>query len=212
MFIRDAKAIADRLLLEMAPSCRRVEIAGSIRRGKQEVKDIEIVAIPEWGESSLGLFPDGGEKLNKLLSWAFDAEARGDLQWIKTGTREVVPWEPKRDSKYWRALLREGIKLDLFLTTEEQWGLIHLIRTGCAEFSQGVMTYARQRTGYRVEGGVLRDRMNTALETYTEQDVFDALGLDYVEPQARTDFNAVRRRGAPVFPPDYGIKRMEAMS
>lgn len=32
----------------MKPFCEKVRVAGSIRRGKPEVKDIELVAIPKW--------------------------------------------------------------------------------------------------------------------------------------------------------------------
>lgn len=210
MFIRDAKAIAERLKSQMSPFCRRVEIAGSIRRGRQEVKDIEIVAVPNWGESSLGLFLDGGEKINKLLQWAFDAESVGDLTWIKPGTQEVIPWEPKRDGKYWRAMLCEGIKLDLFLTTAEQWGLIYLIRTGSAEFSQGVMTYVKHQTDYRIKDGTLLDGEGEALPTPEEEDVFRLLRLDYVEPGGRCGFSAVKKGGRDVFPPGYVVGAMAA--
>ena len=40
-----AKEIADQILSGISSSCVRSEIAGSIRREKKEVKDIEIVAI-----------------------------------------------------------------------------------------------------------------------------------------------------------------------
>lgn len=208
MFIRDAKAIAERLVSQMSPFCHRVQVAGSIRRGRQEVKDVEIVAVPEWGESGLGLFLDGGEKINLLLQWAFDAESTGVLTWIKPGTQEVIPWEPKRDGKYWRALLCEGIKLDLFLTTEEQWGLIYLIRTGSAEFSQGVMTYVKHQTRYRIKDGALWDREGQVLATPEEEDVFRLLRLDYVEPRERSGFGAVKKGGRDVFPPGYVVSAM----
>lgn len=210
MFIREAHAIADGLKREMSPFCHRIEIAGSIRRGRQEVKDIEIVAVPRWVESGLGLFDDGGEMKNLLLQWAFDAEARGRLRWIKPGTPEIIPWSPRRDGKYWRGLVREAVKLDLFLTTAEQWGLIYLIRTGSAEFSQGVMTYVKHRTDYRISEGALRDEEGRSMPTPEEEGVFRLLGLDYVAPPERTGFEAVRRAGLPVFPAGYSVAGVAA--
>lgn len=47
-----AKAIADRLLAQIGPYCERIEIAGSVRRGKPDVHDIEIVAVPKITEMS----------------------------------------------------------------------------------------------------------------------------------------------------------------
>jgi DNA polymerase/3'-5' exonuclease PolX len=194
----------------MSPFCRRAEIAGSIRRCRREVKDIEIVAVAEWGESGLGMFQDGGERVNKLLGWASAAEAAGHLTWIKPGTQEVIPWRPKRDGKYWRALMCEGIKLDLFLTTPEQWGLIQLIRTGSAEFSQGVMTYVKHQTRYRIKDGALMDGEGKVLSTPEEQDVFRLLRLDYVEPPERGGFADVKKGGREVFPAGYFVGAMEA--
>ena len=43
----DANEIALRTLEELRPHCIRCEIAGSLRRLKPEVKDIEICAIPK---------------------------------------------------------------------------------------------------------------------------------------------------------------------
>lgn len=42
-----ALLIATNLLNDLLPFCERAEIAGSVRRLKPEVKDIEIVVIPK---------------------------------------------------------------------------------------------------------------------------------------------------------------------
>ncbi|MES1181962.1 MAG: hypothetical protein ABUL44_04115, partial [Flavobacterium sp.] len=52
-----AKSIADKAILLLKEHCIRIEIAGSIRRKKSEVKDIEIVAIPKPYDT--GLFESG---------------------------------------------------------------------------------------------------------------------------------------------------------
>jgi DNA polymerase/3'-5' exonuclease PolX len=211
MFIRDARAIAEGLVSQVSPFCRRVQIAGSVRRGRQEVKDIEIVAIPEWGTrrgDALPLFGGEPEPVNLLHEWA--VAGVHSLQWIKTGTSEIVPWLPKPGGKYWRAVVDGQIKLDLFLTTEEQWGLIYLIRTGSAEFSQGVMTYVKHQTGYRITDGALLDEEGKVLPTPEEEEVFKLLRLDYVEPCGRVGFAAVRKGGRDVFPPGYVVNAMAA--
>jgi len=143
----------------------------------------------------------GGEakRVNLLHEWATSQAAAAGVRWIKTGTPDVVDWEPKPEGKYWRALVDDAIKLDLFLASAENYGLILLIRTGSAEFSQAVMTYAKHRTPYHVEGGYLRDREGKVLETPEERDVFKALRLDYVLPRERTGQHMVRRAGRPLF-------------
>ena len=202
MRLREAQAIAERLAGLMSPFCARVEVAGSVRRSSAEVKDVELVAIPRWGErpaSAPSLFGGEPERVNLLHEWATSQAAAAGVRWIKTGTPEVVDWEPKPDGKYWRALVDNSIKLDLFLASAENYGLILLIRTGSAEFSQAVMTYAKHRTPYHVEGGHLRDREGEALETPEERDVFGALRLDHVLLRERTGQHMVRRAGRPLF-------------
>lgn len=195
-----ARKLAERLRTEMAPFCARVEVAGSIRRGRPEVKDLELVATPNWGEQPGADLFGTPEPVNLLYQWALGQKASGsdygrELTWIKPGTNEIVPWQPKPDGKYWRAVLAEGIKLDLFLTAAEQFGIIYLIRTGSAEFSQAVVTHAK-RIGKPCHDGALRESASivaAAIPTPEESDVFRALGLQSVPPEKRTGPEAVRR-------------------
>lgn len=41
-----ARDVAALLVEQMAPDCKRIEVAGSIRRCRLEIGDIELVAIP----------------------------------------------------------------------------------------------------------------------------------------------------------------------
>jgi len=201
--LREAKIVAERLAELMRPYCVRIEIAGSVRRSCPEVKDVELVAVPRWEErptAAPSLFAAEAERANLLHEWATGDAAGAGVRWIKPGAPNVVDWGPKPEGKYWRALVEDSIKLDLFLAAPENYGLILAIRTGSAEFSQGLMTYAKHRTPYHVEGGYLRRREGALLETPEERDVFKALKLDYVEPGERTGQHMVRVAGRPQFP------------
>ena len=203
MRLREARGVAERLAALMSPFCLRVEIAGSVRRSCAEVKDVELVAVPRWEErpgSEPSLFGGEPERVNLLHEWATRDAPSAGVRWIKTGTPEVVDWEPKPEGKYWRALVESRVKLDLFLAAPENYGMIMAIRTGCAEFSQALMTYAKHRTPYHVEGGYLRGRDGAPLDTLEERDVFKTLKVDFVEPQERTGQHMVRIAGRPQFP------------
>ncbi len=82
--------IAEKVKAQLAPHCERIEIAGSIRRKKPDVGDIEIVAIPK--PYNIGLFESGIATIVK--------------QWEKV--KGELP------CKYTQRILPEGIKLDLF--------------------------------------------------------------------------------------------------
>jgi DNA polymerase/3'-5' exonuclease PolX len=201
MFIRDAKEKAERLLEEMAPFCDRIEIGGSIRRGCQIVNDLELVAIPKkFEEPPLDLFGEGKPVVSVPLyqEWAIRQDRRR-VMWIKPGTSELIGWPINPLGRYWRALIDGEIKLDLFLTTREQWGAILLIRTGSKEFSQGVMTFAKYYSRFRFNEGALRESSGQAVSTPEEEDVFRMLALDYVEPQDRTGWEKITRQEARIF-------------
>lgn len=191
MNLAQARRIANELVENVRPYCVRAEIAGSIRRGKPEVKDIELVVIPKWENhtNALLLFAQP-EPINLLHEWAIST---GVVRWIKPGTPDIVTWSVKPDGKYWRGLLPQEIKLDLFLTTPESWGIIFLIRTGSAEFSEAVVTHAK-RIGKRCLGGYLQTAEGDVIETPEEESVFKALGLEYVSPDERVSSANLRAR------------------
>lgn len=160
---KDAKEIADKLVLLLSPHCLRIQIAGSIRREKQIVGDIEIVAIPKPYQN--GLFEDGIASV--VNQWE---KVKGELQYGKT--------------KYTQRILPSGIKLDLFFAEEGNWGIILAIRTGSADYSHKILANGWVKRGYKSVGGYLIKDGKT-YEAREEKDLFDRLGIPYVEPKDR---------------------------
>lgn len=160
MKLAEALSIAERVKSLLAPHCDRIEIAGSIRRKKEEVKDIEIVAIPKPYE--VGLFSSGiATVVNK---WE---KVKGELP-----------------CKYTQRILPEGIKLDLFFAERGNWGLIYAIRTGSAEYSHKVLANGWVKMGYRSENGYLIAN-GKEIATLEEGDLFHRLNIPYVAPEFR---------------------------
>ncbi len=154
-----ALEIAQKIVSELAPHSERLEIAGSIRRKKPEVGDIEVVCIPKPYET--GLFESGiACVVNK---WG---KVKGTLP-----------------CKYTQRMLPEGIKLDLFFAEEGNWGNIFVIRTGSAEY---VKMIANRWVwwGYKGKDGYLH-REGNKYGCKEEKDLFDMLGLEMPEPHLR---------------------------
>jgi DNA polymerase/3'-5' exonuclease PolX len=155
----------------LQPACERIEIAGSIRRKKTEIGDIEIVCIPLYSFSP-DLFGDPVQE----YALTDDVIKAQDWKTVKNG------------KKYKQFVLEGGAQLDLFLVTPETWGLQLLIRTGPADFSHRLVTGRRHGgclpAGWKVKDGRLHG-YNGALETTEERDVFAALGMDWIAPEDR---------------------------
>jgi len=152
--LSEVKAIAEKYQNFLKPYCSRIEIAGSIRREKPEVKDIEIVVIPK----DLTGFSN---EVNKL---------------------EKVKGEPT--GKYTQRILPEGIKLDLFIANEKNWGLIFAIRTGSANFSHKILACGWVKKGYHSVNGILI-KDGKEIEVREERDLFNLIGISYVGPGLR---------------------------
>jgi len=183
-----ARRTADRLLTFLAPSCERIEIAGSIRRGVPLVGDIEIVAMPRvttepagdlWGEATtsvdhlataLGLLDAGGlVRLRSVVSHHAD------------GTESIGV----RNGDSYKALEFEGFPVDLFIVRDpDQWGVIFTIRTGPADWSHRLVTDC-QKYLRRVEGGYLW-RSGARFPCPEERDFFGGIGQPWVEPSERS--------------------------
>ena len=148
------------ILKQLKPHCERIEIAGSVRRKKAEVGDIELVIIPK--PYSTGLFESGiATVLNKL------EKVKGELP-----------------CKYTQRILPSGIKLDLFFAEEANWGLVYALRTGSADYSHKVLASGWVREGFKSEGGYLF-RDGERYEIREEEDLFKLIGVRYVPPEDR---------------------------
>lgn len=182
--LQEALSIANKVHSYISPAMDRVEVAGSIRRQKEIVGDIEICGIP--GDR---------EKLIKLL---------GDVgQHIKPGVPGVVLWTPKTTAKYLRVRLTEGMNLDVFLGTTQNWGGLFMMRTGSGAspdgntfhgFIPGIFGRWKKMSG----GGRMTDAMPTMptgeqLWVPEEQDFFDLLEMDFVPPEQRVTKGAIKK-------------------
>jgi len=73
MYLKEAQAIADEIFYQLILYCEKISIAGSIRRCKAEVKDVDIVLIPNnpgklsYVIDQMGTSMADGDKLRRLV-------------------------------------------------------------------------------------------------------------------------------------------------
>lgn len=156
MKYENIKAIADRNFKKVKPYILKGMIAGSIRRKKAEPNDIEYVVLVN---------PDKIEEFVELVE-----------QWKK------VRGSPR--GRYTQRLLEEGVKLDLFIAQEGNYGNILLQRTGSWKFSMWALGIRTKQVGLKQREGYLW-RGDVRLDCEEELEVFDLLGIEWIKPEER---------------------------
>ena len=187
--LASARAEAAEARARLAPACERVEVAGSIRRGRPDVGDVELVAVPRVTPGRPDLFGTPTEAIDELHALATELLAAGVL-----AHRPDRNGRPAFGEKLKRVVFRGDageLPLDLFaVTPPAQFGVIFTVRTGPGAFSTRLVTARRygggMPEGFRVRDGALWDG-ERPVATPEEADLFAALGLPWLPPERRTD-------------------------
>lgn len=197
--VRFAQEIGRRI----QPACVKVALAGSARRGKAEVHDVELVLMPLCDMNLLG---EPAETYSALDGVIAALVGEGRLAW----DTEVKRNGPRMKRFVVPSL--ENMPLEFYLANGNNFGCIHAIRTGSAAFSEAIMT-PRQWGGLlpnhlcQCEGHLwafpnvkaameARKSKNPAGGTLiacpTETVLFHHLGLRVLEPQERDEDGVAR--------------------
>ena len=161
----------------------RCQLVGSLRRGRSMVGDIEILYVGRIGEvlDTESLFH---EPIETDLSsvWIDGLIQSGVLakRESRTGTKMYGP------KNKLLVHVSSGIPLDLFSATEESWFNLLVCRTGSKSNNIRIASAARS-LGLRWNpyGVGFTDPGGHPLIVRSERDVFEHVGLDYLEPESR---------------------------
>jgi DNA polymerase/3'-5' exonuclease PolX len=167
MELEQAKVIAARVVDKLTPCCERIAVAGSIRRQKSWVNDIDILAIPGNQGKLLYILHDmgtmivGGPKILRyklkegieLDLYIANPETWATLLLIRTGSKE------------------HNIKLCSLAKTKGM--VLHADGSGLEKCLAG-------------EGTEVDDLTTSKITCDTETSIFEALGLAYVAPERRS--------------------------
>lgn len=196
-----ARAAAEALVGLLRYHCSQIEIAGSIRRRKPRVKDLEIVARGRRCPDVLRLF-SAADQVDRLGDWLELVVRDGwhdALRPAPPAEGRAAPWGP-RYKRLTFAHAGTVYPVDLFQPAcAGSWGPTLAIRTGPADFSRLLVTPRqhggampaglRQREG-RLERlrdcSVPGEQLWEPLDTPTESDWFGAIGVPCWAPHERT--------------------------
>ena len=150
------KDLSVKVVRLIKPYCRRIEIAGSIRRGESNPHDIDIVLIPKSSVSK--------ERLEKLL------ESKG---------KKMLGGEKKA---YFRI---EGIEVELYYTVPEEWGATLLAYSSRRGSGIGLRIIARLKGFKLSQHGLFIRKTGKRIAGKTEKEIYSALGRPYKSPEKR---------------------------
>ena len=145
--------------LRKKASVRELTLAGSLRRWKETVKDIDILATSGEPEKVMGAFVH------------------------LPGVREVLMHGPTKSS----VVITEGIQVDLRVVDKASFGAALAYFTGSKSHNIRLREMA-VKAGMKInEYGIFREKDDRRLGGEKEEDVYRLLGLPYIPPELRED-------------------------
>lgn len=197
MLLKPAQYTVLQICQFLQPVCveNRINIAGSVRRKKKEVKDLEIVLLPQLEEFTAGLFSEPIKRRSRAFVDAINCVGK------------IVQGNPE-EGKYIK-IKPNGVQimLDVFIPSPWDYFRQYAIRTGSWEYSNKVLAGGWLRLGWCGSDLGLRkitDCINTKKKPEdknqwkcvnptaerppvwsSENDFFAWLGVEWIPPEAR---------------------------
>jgi DNA polymerase (family 10) len=163
MLLSDGLEVGDKLveLFRTIPGVWKVDLAGSLRRKKETIGDVDI-----------------------LISC--DQNARG-LAVKRFTSKDIAARVLSKGKTKASILLKNSRQADLRIVNEMEWGSALQYFTGSKEHNIHLRTIARAK-GYKVsEYGVFNIRSGRWLAGKNEEDIYAKLGLQWMPPEMRED-------------------------
>ena len=176
-----AIAVAKEIIAILDPVCERLIVAGSLRRRKALVGDVEILYIPRTETRQIDLLHTA--EIDLAAEALRTACGAGIIQ-PRIGKTGNTIWG---DSNKLAVHVASGIGVDLFRTDAARWHNMLVCRTGSAENNIRIAT-AAQAKGLQwlpYGAGFFDRRNNRMIEVCSEAEVYETVGMDYLEPWER---------------------------
>ncbi len=157
ILLERAQKFAEAIIKKLEPYCKRIEVAGSVRRKRPWVNDIDMVIIPK----------DLWNLHNEILNLCRPHPAK--MTGAKIMRIEV-----------------NSTQVDIYFADEKTWATLLLIRTGSKENNIRLCSLAKKRGWHlAASGDGLFNERGERIAGDSEQSIYQALGLGYQQPWER---------------------------
>ena len=174
MLLDQALSLANELIERLRTSGRfgRIELAGSLRRGRETIGDLDLLATAE------------------------DPAAAAGLYVTMPGVEEVLAQGEKKSS----VRLAGGVQVDLRIVPAESYGAAMQYFTGSKDHNVALRKRAVAR-GWKLNEYGLFDSDERALAGPDEAGVYKKLGLQFIPPELREDRGEIEAAEKGLIPP-----------
>lgn len=185
---QEALAAALKIRDILTPFCEKCVIAGSIRRHRAYVGDIELLYIPKLVPEPRELLPclvDAPAKLYNATDEAIDQMVSTRILSKRKNIKGSFIWGEQNKLAVHVA---SGIPVDLFSTTPEKWFMALVIRTGGKQTNVALAVAARAR-GMKLNPygeGYTVLHSGRVIPCHSEFEVFNFVGLPFNKPEHRS--------------------------
>jgi len=183
--LHEARAAANEMVayLRAATGAERISIAGSLRRYRETIGDVDIVVASESAAPIMEAFVRG-PTVERIL-------AQGE-------TKSSV-------------VVSRGLQIDLRVVPPASYGAALLYFTGSKEHNVRLRGLALRRKLLLNEYGLYRvgaEARGQEIAAETEEDVYGALGLDWIPPELREDRGEIDAAAAHALPKLVGVEQV----
>jgi DNA polymerase (family 10) len=138
---------------------RRINVAGSIRRKKETIGDVDILIISPNPDAVMDFFTEL-EEVKRVVS--------------KGHTRSTV-------------ITVKNLQVDLRVVEKESYGSALQYFTGSKEHNIKLRNIALKNNWKLSEYGLIDRESTETIASASEEEIYSSLGLDYIEPELRED-------------------------
>lgn len=170
ILLLDAEKIAGEILNEIKklPGVQKAETAGSLRRKKETIGDIDIVIAAKP--------PDRKKIVGRIIK-----------------LRQVAKVLARGTTKVSVLLKYKNVQVDVRLVHDYEYGAAMLYFTGSKEHTIRLRTIAKER-GYKInEYGIFDALTGKRLAGATEEEMYHFLNLRYIPPEQRTNEGEIEK-------------------
>jgi DNA polymerase (family 10) len=160
MLLTEAMPIAEEVVayLKKVPGVERVDPVGSLRRWKETVGDVDIIASAREPKKVIDAFV----KFPKTSNIITQGETKATI------------------------IHKDGVQIDLEILPKEKYGSLLQHFTGSKEHNVALRTYAVSKK-YSVSEHGIKNPQGKLITCATEEEVYKTLGMDFIVPELRED-------------------------